>query len=545
MGDFHDRLAADLVGGAQERFVAELTGRAARMLADAVANPDRFRLLDRLSPLGAMGLWAEWRDRVTDECREAWESAVSDEDELLVSSLTRYLGGRSYETSYAANVAAEAARGMAEIMCRENVALASSVEREWYSAVADAVSRVEAGESRRRVMEEAVAKLASEGITTIDYRNGTRMPVDAALRRHVVTQANQARNDLLWRRMDEWGADLVFTSAHYGARPSHAVWQGRVFSRSGTSEAYPSLVEATGYGTAGGLCGVNCRHTMTPYVEGLSKLPDTDYGTQEKLTGLSSDEYYAATQAQRRLEAKVRATKREIAIGEANGVDETPARVRLGELQGRLRDHCKANGLRRDYGRERAYAVPGTAQPRALRATASVKKVLGRGSGGVAPGEMRPCKGVFVDRHDKAKTEEFVTETLRSIVDRRVEHAIVVQGDGRVFHAVGSEDAVAIDGVNLDGAIVIHNHPTVFGEPYSFGKNDYEVLQQNPHITLMAVSSGGYRYEMRAGQRIAEVGYDDAMGRIPMSEVDRDDFQHLVMRSLNDLKAIRYRRKDL
>lgn len=347
MGDFHDRLAADLVGGAQERFVAELTERAARMLADAVANPDRFRLLDRLSPLGAMGLWAEWRDRVTDECREAWESAVSDEDELLVSSLARYLGGRSYETSYAANVAAEAARGMAEIMRCENVALASSVEREWYSAVADAVSRVEAGESRRRVMEEAVAKLASEGITTIDYRTGTRMAIDAALRRHIVTQANQARNDLLWRRMDEWGADLVFTSAHYGARPSHAVWQGRVFSRSGTSKAYPSLVEATGYGTAGGLCGVNCRHTMTPYVEGISKLPDTDYGPQEKLTGLSSDEYYAATQAQRRLEAKVRATKREIALGEASGVDETPARVRLGELQGRLLDHCEANGQRR------------------------------------------------------------------------------------------------------------------------------------------------------------------------------------------------------
>lgn len=135
--------------------------------------------------------------------------------------------------------------------------------------------------------------------------------------------------------------------------------------------------------------------------------------------------------------------------------------------------------------------MPGAVQPRALRATASVKRVLGRGSGSVAPGEMRLCEGVFVDRHDKVKTEEFVTETLRSIVDRKVEHAIVVQGDGRVFHAVGSEDAVAIDGVNLYGAIVIHNHPTVFGEPYSFGKNDYEVLQQNPHITLMAVSSGG------------------------------------------------------
>ena len=114
-----------------------------------------------------------------------------------------------------------------------------------------------------------------------------------------------------------------------------------------------------------------------------------------------------------------------------------------------------------------------------------------------------------------------------------------------MFHAIGARDSVTLEGTDLDGAIVMHNHPMEFGEPCSFGKDDYEMLQQNPRMTLMAAASGGYRYEMKAGPKIAEVGYDDAMGRIPMSEVDRDDFQHLVMRSLNDLKAIRYRRKDL
>lgn len=368
MADFHDRLAAKLVGGAQEQFVAELTERAAQMLAKSVANPDFFRMLNRLSPLGAAALWAELEPRVTESCRAAWDEAVSAEDALIVASLACYLGWRAYETSYAGNVAAEAARGMAEIMRRENVAMAASMEREWYGVVADAVARVEAGDSVRSVMERGVARLASEGLATIDYRTGARMAIDSALRRHVVTQANQARNDILMRRMDEWGADLVYTSAHFGARPSHAVWQGKVFSRSGKSRRYPPLVEGTGYGTAGGLCGVNCRHHMTPYVEGYSKLPDTDWSAREKLTGMSSDEYYAATQVQRRLESKVRATKREIAIGEGNGVDETPARVRLGELQSKLRDHCRANRLRRDYERERAYAVPGGAQPRALRA---------------------------------------------------------------------------------------------------------------------------------------------------------------------------------
>lgn len=364
----YDRLAADIVNGAQESWVSALTRLAAESLARACENPDEFRLLSRVSPLGAMRLWAEWEGRVTSGVESAWREAMAEEDDEIVSTLTPRLGGRSYETGYAANVAASAARGMAEIMRRENIALAASAEREWYAATAEAVLRVEGGDSPRRAIGAAVSRLSKLGITTIDYKSGVSTSVDAALRRHLVTQANQARNDVLWRRMDEWGCDLVYTTAHYGARPAHAVWQGKVFSRSGRSAKYPPLVESTGYGTAAGLCGVNCRHRMVPYVEGASKLPDTDYSEQERLTGMTGGEYYAATQAQRRLEAAIRATKREVSVGEAAGADMTAGRVRLGELQGRLRDHCRANHLRRDYERERAYGLPdGMAQPRALR----------------------------------------------------------------------------------------------------------------------------------------------------------------------------------
>lgn len=375
MADLYDRLAADIVNGAQESWVSALTRLAAESLANACENPDEFRLLSRVSPLGAMRLWAEWEGRVTSGVESAWREAMAEEDDEIVSTLTRRLGGRSYETGYAANVAASAARGMAEIMRRENIALAASAEREWYAATAEAVLRVEGGDSPRRAIEASVSRLAKLGITTIDYRSGVSTSVDAALRRHLVTQANQARNDVLWRRMDEWGCDLVYTTAHYGARPTHAVWQGKVFSRSGRSAKYPPLVEATGYGTAAGLCGVNCRHRMVPYVEGASKLPDTDYSEQERLTGMTGGEYYAATQAQRRLEAAIRAAKREVSVGEAAGADMTAGRVRLGELQSKLRAHCREHHLRRDYGRELAYGVPG-AQPRALRL--SVSENLGR-----------------------------------------------------------------------------------------------------------------------------------------------------------------------
>lgn len=66
------------------------------------------------------------------------------------------------------------------------------------------------------------------------------------------------------------GCDLVEVTAHAGARPEHAEWQGKVYSRSGKSKKYPDLVEVTGYGTGPGLGGWNCRHSMFPFYENIS-----------------------------------------------------------------------------------------------------------------------------------------------------------------------------------------------------------------------------------------------------------------------------------
>ena len=52
----------------------------------------------------------------------------------------------------------------------------------------------------------------------------------------------------------------------------HAVWQGRVYSRSGRDPKYPSLDYGTGYHGTGPhaalgdrLCGVNCLHSLSPW----------------------------------------------------------------------------------------------------------------------------------------------------------------------------------------------------------------------------------------------------------------------------------------
>lgn len=220
-------------------------------------------------------------------------------------------------------------------------------------------------------MEDAVRALSDAGIETIDYKSGVKTTIDAAVRRHIVSQVSQAKAQILSDKCDEYDQDLVFVSAHFGARPSHAIWQGKVYSRSGTSSKYPSLDEGTGYSGTGPfgslgdrLCGVNCQHEMVPYMPGLSQLPDLSFEKEQKRYGMTSDEYYRATQKQRALERKVRKYKRRIALGQEQGLDMVDDRYKLGRTQALLREHCRANGLTRLYERERAYGVK--RQPKGL-----------------------------------------------------------------------------------------------------------------------------------------------------------------------------------
>lgn len=161
--------------------------------------------------------------------------------------------------------------------------------------------------------------------------------------------------------MDELGCTLVETTAHAGARPSHMVWQGRVFSRFGQTDQYEDFVTATGYGTGNGLGGWNCRHSFFPYFEGLSEnaYPKEELREIESKTVFYNGEeipLYDATQMQRKNERDIRRHKRRIAGLEAASVDKKDvqaAKAALRQAQAKQRDFCSQTGLQRDYFRER------------------------------------------------------------------------------------------------------------------------------------------------------------------------------------------------
>lgn len=105
--------------------------------------------------------------------------------------------------------------------------------------------------------------------TEVIYPSGHISSLDSAVRRAVLTGYNQTVIAMQEMRADEFDIDIMEITAHFGARPSHAEWQGQLVSRSGR-EGYLSL-DDIGYGAVDGFMGANCRHDWNLFFEGYSQ----------------------------------------------------------------------------------------------------------------------------------------------------------------------------------------------------------------------------------------------------------------------------------
>ena len=219
-----------------------------------------------------------------------------------------------------------------------------------------------------QAIRAAVKNMAAKGLSTVNYASGRTDQLDVAMRRTVLTGVGQTTGQLQMTRADEMGQDLVQTSAHMGARPEHQEWQGKVFSRSGTSKKYPDFIFSTEYGSVTGLCGVNCRHSFYPFFEGLSENAYSQAALDEyadatvKYNGQDVP-MYDATQMQRAIERKIRTAKREAGALDAAGLDNSVEKARVKDLQSQMRDFVKQTGLQRQPMRESVILTGGSSTP--------------------------------------------------------------------------------------------------------------------------------------------------------------------------------------
>ncbi len=241
----------------------------------------------------------------------------------------------------------------------------------YYNACNQAYMQLSSGAfSYQQAIKNAIEMASKQGASVL-YPSGHTDRVDVAVRRSVLTGLGQTCREIGLMNAQEVGSDLMEITAHSGARPNHATWQGQIVSLSGR-KGYLSKADI-GYGTGDGFGGWNCRHDWFPFFEGYSQRNYTQSQLDEldarniKYNGKMYTEY-EISQIQRKKERDIRSAKREqtafkVAVSETNGELKETMQHSLNysnqlvkSRQADMREFINATHSKRDYFREQNYA---------------------------------------------------------------------------------------------------------------------------------------------------------------------------------------------
>jgi hypothetical protein len=205
--------------------------------------------------------------------------------------------------------------------------------------IAETASGVVTGvETRLQIAQKSLNKFAEKGITSFVDKAGRRWEMasyaEMATRTTTARAAIQGHID----RQTQAGRDLVIVSSHGVTCPICRPWEGKVLSISGNTPGYTSLESAK----SAGLFHPNCKHTLTGYIQGLTKVGDVTEYDQEK---------YKIIETQRYNERQIRKWKRIEAVA-INDKAKVAAQQKIALWQAKQRQLLKDTDIRRKYNRE-------------------------------------------------------------------------------------------------------------------------------------------------------------------------------------------------
>lgn len=207
------------------------------------------------------------------------------------------------------------------------------------------------------VLRRVVTQLTNSGLRKIEYGSGYASRVEVAARRAVMTGVANLTGEIADYNAKKLGAEHFEVEWHAGARPTHAVWQGRVWTKE-------QLYSVCGLGTVTGLLGANCYHTYYPFFPGISQRNWSDEWLEaqnrkeSKPKEFRDKEYtlYEAKQRQRQMETAMRAQREKVQMLQDGGADRQEVMLQKAKYQGQLNEYAafsRKMGLKEE--RERIY----------------------------------------------------------------------------------------------------------------------------------------------------------------------------------------------
>ena len=326
------------------------------------------------------------------------------------------------------------------------------------------------------MIRKVVTQLTNSGLRYVDYASGWHNRIDVAARRAVMTGVSQLTGKISDMNADKLGTKHFEVAWHSGARPSHAAWQGKVWSKE-------QLITVCGLGTGPGLLGWNCYHEYYPFVKGISERNWTDEWLTEQNRKentpktFNGKEYtlYEAKQQQRKMETAMRAQREKVVLLKQGDADPDDVMLARAKYQGQLGEYarfCKKMGLTEE--RERIYY-----------------DMRGR----IAPNIKYIKLSDSTDKWAK-ETVKKLLQSEKTLSERIYETMEIYSSDGKFIMAKrGKVDSVKLslsDYFKLKNAVVTHNHPS--GSSFSF--TDLNFLKNMP-ISELRVSTPEGVYSIR------------------------------------------------
>ena len=243
-----------------------------------------------------------------------------------------------------------------------NTTLPKSVQATYKDIIETTVAKVITGMATpQKALDETIMKFQERGFYGYTDSAGRRQRADAYARTVIKTTARRTFNEMRMRPAQELGIDTFYYSIKAAAREMCAPLQNQIVTtgRARHEEGVKIFaLDDYGYGKPGGCQGINCGHTMTPFIPGVNYMPDID----DDLKGLTEEqaiENANVQSKQRAMERAIRSTKERLHVAEIMDNDELTAKykTRLTEQKRALKSYVdKYPFLYRDREREKYYA---------------------------------------------------------------------------------------------------------------------------------------------------------------------------------------------
>lgn len=512
----------------------------------------RMKSLGELDPLTPTAIWQAWRLAETRAVRSNTVATLAKYTGKSRAEIKRLLETAGVQT-LAADDAVYAAAGLAPPPVNQSPALLNLLNAgyrqtcgTWQNLTATTANTVTGAFEDRlsrawglistgaldysTAIRRTVDDLA-DTMPYITYPSGHTDTLEVAARRAVLTGVNQTCAKLQLARMEEMDCEFVEVTAHEGARPTHAVWQGRVYHRGGAvvqdGERYEDFETATGYGTGPGLCGWNCRHNFYPFYPGISVRNYTD----ERLAELDARNIpyggglytrYEITQMQRALERKVRKYKRRYLAETAAGVDASQSAAKLKAVRQQLSAFLAETGEQMDGART---GVPGFGRREAKQADAAASALQSAQNNATLKEISLGYKEITIQSIQRI--QPFACETLDAAGSRALANAhkklllearkvplgiekarcygLDMQPLGGYKESSEPGTSVKIKVPNVD-CIVMHSHPSGL----TFSPDDLDAFSKNKTIRILtAVGNDGSLYAIERTNNTDETALEN------------------------------------